>query len=112
RLNRPVIEARLDRGFLDATTLMEWFIKRGLPQRTAHHLVGALVRKAMERGCRLADLPLADYQELSPEIDDQVYSVLGVENAVRAFVSYGSTAPQEVARQVERWKHKIGEIRS
>ncbi|MFO0870471.1 MAG: argininosuccinate lyase, partial [Pirellulales bacterium] len=46
RLNRPVIEARLDRGFLDATTLMEWFIKRGLPQRTAHHLVGALVRKA------------------------------------------------------------------
>jgi argininosuccinate lyase len=47
-----------------------------------------------------------------PEVDDSVYSVLGVENAVRAFVSYGSTAPAEVARQVERWKHKIGEIRS
>ena len=112
RLNRPSIEARLDRGFLDATTLMEFFIKRGLPQRSAHHSVGALVRKAMDRGVRLADLPLADFQELFPEIDERVYDVLGVENAIKSFVSYGSTAPQEVARQVERWKQRIGEVRS
>jgi hypothetical protein len=38
--------------------------------------------------------------------------VLGVENAIKSFVSYGSTAPQEVARQVERWKQRIGELRS
>ncbi|MFM9117558.1 MAG: argininosuccinate lyase, partial [Planctomycetota bacterium] len=108
RLNRPAIAARIDRGFLDATTLMEYFIKRGVPQRTAHHLVGALVRKAMERGVRLADLALSDFQELQPDLDDSVYGVLGVENAVRAFVSYGSTAPSEVARQVERWKQRLG----
>jgi argininosuccinate lyase len=108
RLNRPAIAARIDRGFLDATTLMEYFIKRGVPQRTAHHLVGALVRKAMERGVRLADLALSDFQELQPDLDDSVYGVLGVENAVRAFVSYGSTAPAEVARQVERWKQRLG----
>ncbi|MFO0902396.1 MAG: argininosuccinate lyase [Pirellulales bacterium] len=111
KLNRPVIEARLDRGFLDATTLMEFFIKRGVPQRKAHHLVGSLVRMGMEQGVRLADLPLSAYQELLPEIGQEVYQVLGVENAVQAFVSYGSTAPQEVARQVERWKQKIGAIR-
>ncbi len=55
-LNRAAIAARLDRGHLDATTLMEYLIRRGVPQRTAHGLVGRLVRKAMDRGVRLADL--------------------------------------------------------
>ncbi|MBM4000695.1 MAG: argininosuccinate lyase, partial [Planctomycetes bacterium] len=51
-LNRASIAARLDRGYLDATTLMEYLIRRGRPQRTAHHASGALVREAMERGVR------------------------------------------------------------
>src|SRR5262245_20817707 len=48
-LNRPAIAEMLDRGYLDATTLMEWLIQRGTPQRTAHHVVGQLVIKAMQR---------------------------------------------------------------
>ena len=55
-LNREAIAERLDRGHLDATTLMEWLIRRGMPQRTAHQPVGQLVGTAMQRGCRLADL--------------------------------------------------------
>ena len=98
----------MDRGYLDATTLMEHMIRRGLPQRTAHHLVGALVARAAERGLRLADLPLEEFQAADATLDDSVYGVLGVENAVRAFVSYGSTAPQEVASQVANWKVKLG----
>ena len=52
-LNREAIAARLDRGHFDATTLMEYLIRRGIPQRTAHDLVGRLVRKALDRGVRL-----------------------------------------------------------
>jgi argininosuccinate lyase len=107
-LRRAAIAERLDRGYLDATTLMEHMIRRGLPQRTAHHLVGALVARAAERGQRLADLPLEEFQAADATLDDSVYGVLGVENAVRAFVSYGSTAPQEVASQVANWKVKLG----
>ena len=62
-LDRTAIAARLDRGYLDATTLMEHFVRQGLPQRTAHGLVGRLVRKAMERGVRLADLSLDEFRE-------------------------------------------------
>jgi len=109
-LRRESIAGRLDRGFLDATTLMEFFIRRGIPQRTAHHLVGALVRMAMDRGVRLQDLSLDDFRTMQPDLDEQVYGVLGVENSIRAFCSYGSTAPQEVARQVERWKEKVGPL--
>ena len=57
-LQRESIASRLERGYLDATTLMEWMIKKGIPQRTAHHLVGAIVGEAMKRDVPLSELPL------------------------------------------------------
>ena len=109
QLDRAAIQSRLDRGYLDATTLMEYFIQRGVAQRRAHHFVGQLVATAMEQGVQLSDLPLAEFQQLDPTLDAAVYGALGVENAVAAFVSYGSTAPQQVAQQVQRWKQQLGE---
>ena len=108
-LNRAAIAERLDRGHLDATTLMEHLIRRGLPQRTAHHLVGELVAKALARGVRLADLTLEEFRQSHPGLDATVYEVLGVERAVQAFVSFGSTAPAEVSRQVARWTERLGD---
>ena len=107
-LNRPAIAQRLDRGHLDATTLMEYLICRGVPQRTAHGLVGRLVRKALDRDVRLSDLPLEDFREALPELDESVYEVLGVERAVAAMQSFGSTAPDHVKKQVEKWKKDLG----
>jgi argininosuccinate lyase len=108
RLNRAAIAARLDRGYPDATTLMEYLIRRRIPQRTAHEMVGKLVRTAIDRGVRLCDLSLADFRECDAGLDEGVYQVLGVENAVRAQQSYGSTAPGEVRKQVDRWKRQLG----
>ena len=107
-LNRTAIAEKLDRGHLDATTLMEWLIQRGTPQRTAHHLVGQLVGTALARGCRLADLALEDFQFADPSLDQAVFGILGVEKAIAAFKSYGSTAPAEVRKQIERWQAKVG----
>ena len=107
-LNRDSIAARLDRGHLDATALMEYLIARGIPQRTAHHLVGQLVRTATEQGGRLADLPLPAFQQADASLDASVYEVLGVDKAVQAFRSYGSSAPAEVRRQIDRWKQELG----
>jgi argininosuccinate lyase len=107
-LKREQIAAQLDRGHLDATTLMEYLISRGMPQRTAHHSTGELVRKALDRGVRLSDLPLADFKAADAGLDESVYEVLGPEQAVAAFVSYGSTGREQVAGQVSRWKQKLG----
>jgi argininosuccinate lyase len=112
RLNREAIAERLDRGHLDATTLMEWLILRGTPQRTAHHLVGQLVGAALARGCRLADLPLAEFQKLDASLNESVFEILGVEKAVAAFRSYGSTAPEQVRAQIDRWKTKLANTSS
>jgi argininosuccinate lyase len=107
-LNRTAIGERLDRGHLDATTFMEHLIGRGIPQRTAHELVGKLVRKALDRGCRLADLSLDDFRAAHPDLDEAVYQVLGVPKAIASFVSYGSTGPQQVQEQIAAWKQRLG----
>jgi argininosuccinate lyase len=106
-LNRAAIAERLDRGHLDATTLMEYLIRRGIPQRTAHGLVGRLVRKALDRGVRLADLSLDEFREAHADLDASVFDVLGPEKAVAAMVSYGSTGPEQVKEQVRRWKERL-----
>lgn len=109
-LNREAIAARLDAGHLDATTLMEHLIRRGLAQRTAHGVVGKLVRKALDRGVRLSDLPLDEFQAADALLDVSVYGVLGPEQAVQAFASYGSTAPAQVADQLLQWKQKLNAL--
>jgi len=106
-LNRPAIEASLDRGHLDATTLMEELIRRGTPQRTAHELVGRLVRRALDRGVRLVDLTPAEFSEIDPSLDGSLREALGVERAIQRFRSEGSTAPAEVQKQVQAWRERL-----
>ena len=107
KMKRESINSRLERGFLDATTLMEYLIKRGIPQRKAHHMIGELVRLATEKSITLAELSLEDFQAADPTLDDSVYDVLGVKNAIDAFQSIGSTGPQFVSEQIAMWKNRL-----
>jgi argininosuccinate lyase len=98
----------LDEGFLDATTLMEFLIQHNVPQRTAHEVIGRLVGLCERRSLqRLADLSDAELADAHPQLHGEVRNVLGVENAVKAFRSYGSTAPMEVEKQLDLWKDRL-----
>ncbi len=107
KFRREAIAARLEDGFLDATTLMEHLIGQGVPMRAAHEAVGKLVRLCEERRCRLADLPAEVYESVRPGLSAGVYKVLGVANALAAFRSAGSTAPAEVERQLGLWQQRL-----
>jgi argininosuccinate lyase len=109
RLNKGKIKERLDEGFLDATTLMEFLVGQQIPLRVAHETVGKLVRLCEERRCRLQDLPPEVYETIRPGLGSKVYNVLGVPNALAAFRSYGSTAPAEVERQLQSWNVRLHE---
>jgi argininosuccinate lyase len=87
---------------------MEHIIGLGVPQRTAHHAVGALVAKAGSRP--LGELALVDFKEACPDLDEGVYEILGPQRAVEAFQSYGSTAPGQVAKQIAAWQQKLADI--
>jgi argininosuccinate lyase len=95
-------------GFSTATDLADWLVRAaGLPFRTAHHVTGRIVARAEAAGCGLDQLPLADMQAEHPAITAEVFSVLSVEASVASRVSYGGTAPANVAAQAARW---LGEL--
>jgi argininosuccinate lyase len=101
---RPEVEAlraATRTGYLTATDLADWLVRvSGLPFRKAHHATGAIVKRAVELDCDIAELPLAELQAVEPSITEEVYQVLSVERAVESRTSFGGTAPAEVSAAV------------
>jgi len=103
--NRDSLAVAAASGFSTATDLADWLVRSlNLPFRDAHHITGALVKLAEDKGCDLPDLSLAEMQTAHPGITADVFTVLGVENSVRSRQSYGGTAPDQVRAQIARWK--------
>jgi argininosuccinate lyase len=91
-------------GFATATDLADWLVRvLKLPFRTAHHVTGRLVAAAEAKGIDLAGLTLAEMQAEEAGITADIFNVLTVEASVASRVSYGGTAPANVAAQAARW---------
>jgi argininosuccinate lyase len=101
------INATLEEGFLDATALMEYLIKKGVPMRSGHEIVGKLVTHCEKQKTSLAKLSLAELQSASSVIGQDVYSILGARNAMQALQSYGSGGTTSVTARVSEWKSKL-----
>jgi argininosuccinate lyase len=106
-LKRESIAARLEDGFLDATTLMEYLILKGVPMRSGHEIVGKLVADCETAKKRLADLTLAEFQTANPLIEKDVYQSLGAKNVVAALKSFGSGGRKPVEEQLAVWKKRL-----
>ena len=103
------LRAAAGAGFSTATDLADWLVRRlGLPFREAHHVTGALVKAAEDKGVDLAGLSLEELRAVHPGILPEVYQVLGVDNSVASRASYGGTAPAQVLAQVRRWQEALG----
>ena len=108
RFDRQRIEQRLDRGFLDATSLADYLVLKGVPFRQAHEIVGLLVKDCIGRGCRLCDLALEDFTRRCDVIDKDVHKSLGPENCVKRYRSKGSSQPGRVKAQLRAWRKRLG----
>lgn len=108
--DRAAMRAAAARGFSTATDLADGLVRMlAIPFRTAHHLAGAVVRRAEDLGLStLADLPLAEFQAIEPRFDAALHAQLSVEASVAARRSFGGTAPERVREQVARWRHELG----
>ncbi|HEY8024378.1 MAG TPA: argininosuccinate lyase [Burkholderiaceae bacterium] len=87
-------------GYATATDLADYLVKKGLPFRDAHEAVALAVRHCVDRGCDLADLKLAELQQFSPLIADDVFAVLTLEGSVAARDHIGGTAPNQVRKAI------------
>jgi argininosuccinate lyase len=105
--NADQIEKDMHKGFLDATSLAEYLVKKGVPFRQAHGIVGSLVAKCEKDGHKLADLDLATLTSVCPEIQHDVYDNLGPQNVVEKYQTTGSASVTELNAQVKYWKEKL-----
>ena len=91
-------------GYPPATDLADYLVRKGIPFRTAHDVVGRVVRKASAEGKDLSELPLEELQSFEPHIDKDVYAVLTLEGSLSARNHLGGTAPTQAMHQVKRWE--------
>ena len=103
--NTDRMRAAAGAGFSTATDLADWLVRNlNIPFRDAHHITGAAVKLAEQKGVDLAQLPLSDLQNLEARISDDVYKVLTPEASAASRQSYGGAAPDQVRLQIQRWK--------
>jgi argininosuccinate lyase len=99
--------AALAGGHILATELADYLVRKGVPFRRAHHIVGALVRRAEKKGVDVAELDLETLRAEAPEFGPDVTRALAVDAALRAKAALGGTAPKRVRRALGTWKRRI-----
>jgi len=97
----------LEAGYLDATSLAEYLVGKGVPFRQAHGIVGGLVRRAEAAGLPLAKLPLKRLRAACPLVESDVYEHLGAANVVKLYVPDGSGGPKQLRKQLAYWKRRF-----
>jgi argininosuccinate lyase len=110
------IEPTLDKGFLDATSLAEYLVTKGIPFRTAHHIVGTLVAHCEKTGrSSLSQLKLEEFESvtkahglLSVGFTEELYGALGAKNVVKRYQSAGAAGGKPFEEQLKAWKTRLG----
>lgn len=112
--NKEAIEPTLDRGFLDATSLAEYLVTKGIPFRTAHHIVGTLVARCEKEGkTALKQLSVDQFNEViatksDVRVTDDIYNALGAHNVVKRYQSAGAAGGKPFEEQLSAWKKRLG----
>jgi argininosuccinate lyase len=108
------IEPTLDRGFLDATSFAEYLVTKGIPFRTAHHIVGTLVARCEREGKHaLSQLSVEAFNEViatksDVRVTDEVSTCLGARNVVKRYQSAGAAGGKPFEDQLAAWKQRLG----
>ena len=91
-------------GFTNATDAADYLVKKGLPFRDAHEVVGKLVLYCEQNGTAIDALSLTELQELSPMFADDVYHALSLDTCVQARAVYGGPGPNSVKKYIDKIK--------
>jgi argininosuccinate lyase len=110
--DRSRLEAASGDEMLAATEIADLLVRRGVPFREAHGIVGGLVRDAVERGKSLSELTLEELRERSPELDDSYYEVLERSSWLESKRIEGGTGSAPLSRQLELAHETLDAVRA
>lgn len=101
RVNEERMAQAVTKDFSNATDMADYLVKKGLPFRQAHEVVGKCVRYCIDHGKWLIDLSLDEFKQFSPLFESDILEAIKVETCVSARNSYGGTSYTQVGQQVE-----------
>jgi argininosuccinate lyase len=102
RVNEEKAREAAGKGYLNATELADYLVRKGIPFREAHEAVGRIVLHAVESGSELHELKLAELQKFVPVIDKTVFAALSLEQTLATKSQIGGTAKAQVEAALER----------
>ena len=91
-------------GFLNATDIADYLVKKGLPFRSAHEVVGRMVLYCTERNCNIEDMSINELQSFHEDIHEDLIDVAKIENCADSKISAGGTSHENVMRMIEENK--------
>ena len=95
------------KGFINATDLADYLVKKGMPFRAAYKIVGTIVAECIDKDFVLDNLPLSDYQKHSELFAEDLYGEISLETCVNKRLSKGGASPQSVREQIAVLKKEI-----
>jgi argininosuccinate lyase len=106
RVRPEKMRAAAARGFSTATDVADYVVRKGIPFRQAHEIVGKCVRYCIEQDKDIPELSLEEFRQFSPAIDEDIYQYVTLEASVNARKATGGTAREAVAREIARARLK------
>ncbi len=107
QVNSERTQQAAQQGYANATELADYLVAKGIPFREAHHIVGVAVVAAIEKGCALEELSIAELSAFSAVIEDDVYDILTIDSCLEKRSAIGGVASEQVAYAVEQAKQRL-----
>lgn len=101
KFNEERMKEACQSGYITATDLAEYLVKKGIPFRQAHETTGKIVLYCIEKGKALTELSLEEFRRFSDKIESNIYRILNPEGSIEAKASYGSTAKKSIKEQIK-----------
>jgi argininosuccinate lyase len=111
KINRERMEGAANDPGLLATDIAEYLVKKGVPFREAHELVGTLVTRASEMNLALNNVSPMQMQEISPLFGEDLSTIFDVRRSLEKRRAIGAPSPENIAGQIKRWRTMLGEGR-
>ncbi len=103
--NKEIMAKSAMKGFTNATDAADYLVKKGMPFRDAHSVIGQLVLKCIEKDCSIEDLSIEELKELCDMFDEDIYDAISLKTCVERRLTKG--APGAIKESIERYKKLI-----
>ncbi len=106
-LNKVNAAKALEGDFIYATDIAEYLVRKDVPFKDAHDIVGNIIKMCMEKNMMISDIPFSELRAFSESLEEDIYEYLNPEKSIKMKKTSGSTNPEFVAKEIAKWQKAL-----